>query len=240
VNREEEGEKVHFAELPERTIPRDAVVMVVAQEAKQRGACLRDVRRGHRAGPREEVLRYPVRASGCEVHQTHVDRAGQGIIWQNSDKLSKLPSPEHFVPELGCEAAPGGGRGAPILAGNHGIERAHGLARAEHGRGRRRLLCADTLRRPGEHGFRKRLHAGDALPEEGRAGRSHRNTGNRGPSPRRGDALHTEHRGSWCAQPVGANGPEQGRPSDGNARHIRGGRGSKLSRREEATSRATL
>jgi hypothetical protein len=33
VNREEEGEKIHFAELPERTIPRDAVVMIVAQEA---------------------------------------------------------------------------------------------------------------------------------------------------------------------------------------------------------------
>ena len=38
VNREEEGEKIDFSELPERTIPRDAVVMVLAQEAKQRGA----------------------------------------------------------------------------------------------------------------------------------------------------------------------------------------------------------
>ena len=38
VNREEEGEKIDFAELPERTIPRDALVMIVAQEANQRGA----------------------------------------------------------------------------------------------------------------------------------------------------------------------------------------------------------
>ena len=38
VNRKEEGEEIHFAELPERTIPRDAVVMIVAQEANQRGA----------------------------------------------------------------------------------------------------------------------------------------------------------------------------------------------------------
>ena len=63
--------------------------------------------------------------------------------------------------------------------------------------------------------------------------------GTGGPAP--DVALHTEHRGSWCAQPVGAKGPDQGRPSDGNARHTYGGgRGSKLSRREEATSRATL
>jgi hypothetical protein len=89
--------------------------MVVTQEAKQRRACLRDVRRGHSAGPRKEVLRYPVRASGCEVHQAHVDGVGQGIIWQNGDELSKLPSPEHFEPELGCEPYPAAAAARPSL-----------------------------------------------------------------------------------------------------------------------------
>ena len=126
----------------------------------------------HRACPREEVLRDPVRASGCEVRQAHVDRAGQGIIWQNGDEFSKLPSQEHFEPELGCEAAPCSGSGAPILAGNHGVERANGLARLQHGCSRSRFPCKDTLRRPGEHGCRRPLHAGDALPEEGRSLRS--------------------------------------------------------------------
>jgi hypothetical protein len=63
-------------------------------------------------------------------------------------------------------------------SGNHGVERANGLARLQDGRGRCRFPCTDTLRlkRHGEHGCRRRLHAGDALPEEGR---SHRNAGGR-------------------------------------------------------------
>jgi hypothetical protein len=210
--------------------------MVVSQEAKQRGTCLRDVRRGHCACQSEEVLRDPVRARGCEVRQAHVDCAGQGIIWQNCNEFSKLPSPEHLEPELGCEAAPCSGSDAPILAGNHGVDRANCLARLQHGRGRRRFSCTDTLRQPGEHGCRRRLHAGDALPEEGR---SLRNAGNRRFVPRRCDALHTEYRGGWCMRHGVARGTEQCRPADADARHIRS-RGSQRSQREETRSRDTL
>ena len=36
LNGDEEGSKVHLTDFPELAIPRDAVVMVVAQEAKER------------------------------------------------------------------------------------------------------------------------------------------------------------------------------------------------------------
>jgi hypothetical protein len=87
--------------------------MVVAQDAKQHGACL---------------------------HEVFVKQ-----------KQNYAP---HYTTELRCEAAPCIGHGAPILAGNHGVDHAHcraathGLARWQHGRSRRRLLCVVLLGGP--------------------------------------------------------------------------------------------